>query len=185
MAIVYADGFALVNVVRAKITTKDTSAKTHWFETASEISAEPASEEGEEKSLRVKNTIYATNRTEDIVKGYDLKLKDNRFTPEVYALIDGGTLTKDEETGLYSYAAPVAGAPVRRTKFDLTIYMEEKEGEEVTGYTEITWLSCTGKPISPTFQDNEFFAPELNISSRAPAATSPMVISQVTALPET
>ena len=53
MAITYADGFALVNVVMAKITTKEDAPKVHSFVTASEVSAEPVSAEGEEKSLRV------------------------------------------------------------------------------------------------------------------------------------
>ena len=183
MAITYADGFALVNVAMAKITTKENAPKVHCFVTASEVSAEPVSAEGEEKSLRVKNVVYATNRTEDIVKGYDVKLSDNRFTPEVFALIDGGVLTKEDESGKYTYKAPVAGAAVARTKFDLTIYTEVKSGEAVVGYMEITWPDCVGKPISPTFQDGEFFAPEMNVQSRAAAGESPMVIKELASLP--
>ena len=185
MAITYADGFALINVVMARITTAGTNAKTYNFVTASEVSADPVAEEGEEKSLRVKNVVYATNRTEDIVKGYDIKLTDNRFTPEVFALIDGGTLTGGSDSAKYSYSAPVAGAAVTRTKFDLTIYTEIKDGESTVGYMSIKWPNCVGTPITPTFQDGDFFAPKMEVQSRAAAGESPMVITELDALPTT
>ena len=59
MAITYADGFALVNVVMAKITTKEDAPKVHCFVTASEVSAEPVSAEDKCKAGTVNHiTIW-------------------------------------------------------------------------------------------------------------------------------
>lgn len=181
-------GKALVNIVRARITTEETTPVIHNFETASEAKVEPEVSEGQETPLRVKNTIHAIDRTEDIVMGYNTTLKDNVFHPEVFALIDGGALRYetpgDDLTPVVGYDAPAAGQAVARTKFTLDLFTEEKDSSgDVIGYAQFTFAHCKGKPMGFEVVDGSFQVPELMMNSRPANGESPVAIEFLDALP--
>ena len=91
--------FPLANIVRVEIETEDETQKQYRLtDVASEAEITAYVSEGEEKELRVKNTIKAQNKTEDIVMGYDIKLVSATMVPEILALVDGGALTYDGRT---------------------------------------------------------------------------------------
>ena len=83
---------AIANIERVDIITEENPPRVMSFDTASEASAEAQISAGSEKELRIKNQILAQNLTEDIVKGFTLSLTDSTFSPDVFALIDGGQL---------------------------------------------------------------------------------------------
>ena len=84
----------LANIVRAEITEEESGNK-YVFVTSSEASIKPFVSEGTEKIHRVKNTILGSLRYEDILLGYEIKLVNNTFCPELLALIDGGNVEND------------------------------------------------------------------------------------------
>lgn len=87
--------FALANIVRVDVTT--TTATHSLTDVATQAEAEGFVSEGAEDMLRVKNTIKALNRFEDILMGFNITLTTATMVPEILALIDGGTLRKAAE----------------------------------------------------------------------------------------
>src|SRR5690554_1318930 len=85
--------FPLANIVRVEIETEETTPKQYRLtDVASEAEVTAFVSAGTENELRRKNTIKAQNKTEDIVKGYDVRLVSATMIAEILALIDGGTL---------------------------------------------------------------------------------------------
>ena len=122
-------GGNIANIERAKVVTIETSPKTYIFDTATSATYTAAVSSGEEKEQRCGNTLMGLLQTEDITKGYDLKLEDPRLIPEILALIDGGTLatTGESDAKKTTYSAPAAGKPVTRKKFDFYLYTSDRE----------------------------------------------------------
>ncbi len=179
--------FPLANIARVEIETEETVPKQYRLtDVASEAEVTAYISEGEEKELRVKNTIKAQNKTEDIVMGYDIKLVSATMVPEILALIDGGTLKYDETDTekIIGYDAPAIGSPVERTPFTLHVYTEEKDGDGSTkSYVKFSYLHCKGKPTDYNLQDGEFFVPELTAKSRPKLGESPVSITFLDELP--
>ncbi len=179
-------GKPLVNIVMAEIVTEETTPRTYRFKTASTASVEPFLSEGNEEILRVKNEILATNRTEDIVVGYNTTLSQSTLIPEVMAIVDGGELVMDatEPEKVVGYLAPAAGAVVERVPFTLNLYSEEKDIDGSTvEYIQLQFKHNTGTPMSWNLQDGEFFVPELVMRSRPKAGENPMSVDFMEELP--
>lgn len=172
----------LANVARVEIVTQEETARTFVVRTGSEVTLEAFVSEGEEKELRKGNRLIAQLRTEDIVKGYDIKLKDLVMTPEVFALVDGGA--SSEAGGMAQYTGPTMGEVVERVPFTLTVYTEEKDGDgETVSYMKLSCAHCKGTPATIAIRDGEFCAPEYVIKSRPARGASPLTMEQVASLP--
>ena len=179
--------FPLANIVRVEIETEDKTPKQYRLtDVASEAEITAYVSEGEEKELRVKNTIKAQNKTEDIVMGYDIKLVSATMVPEILALVDGGALRYDatEQTKVVGYDAPAVGAPVERVPFTMHIYTEEKDTDgDTLSYAKFSYKHCKGTPVDYALQDGEFFSPELTAKSRPEKGESPVSVEFLDALP--
>lgn len=179
--------FPIANIVRVEMVTEETEPKTYRLtDVSTEAEATAYVSEGEEKPLRVKNTIKAQNNTEDIVMGYDLKFVNATMVAETLALIDGGTLRFDEteDTKVVGYDGPPAGSPVERQLFTTYVYTEEKDVDGSTkSYVKFGYKHCKGTPINYTLTDGEFFAPELTAKSRPKKGESPVSIDFIDELP--
>lgn len=177
----------IVNIVRVEIVTEEDSAKTYRFDTASEATYAPVVSQGNETILRIKNTILATDKTEEIQYGSDINLSQVVMVPEVLAIVDGGTLvtTGESETlKVTGYNPPSVGTVVNRVKFTTKIYTEEKDADgETLGYQCFAFKGCKGKPVSFNFKDGEFMAPQYTISSRVKKGTAPYNLTFLEELP--
>lgn len=184
--------FPLANIVRVEIETEEVIPKMYRLtDVATEATITAFVSAGNEQELRVKNVIKAQNKTEDIVKGYDVNLISATMIAEILALVDGGTL-RTETTGvepdivtlLKGYDAPVVGAPVNRTPFTAKIYAAEKDvdGTDIS-YVCFKYLHCKGKPVNYSVKDGEFFAPELAFNSRPKMGEVPVAIDFLNVLP--
>lgn len=173
--------FPLANIVRVEIETEEDNPKQYKLtDVASEAEVTAFVSEGEEQELRVKNVIKAQNKTEDIVKGYDIRLVNATMVPEVLALIDGGTWDDTEK----KYSAPVVGSPVNRTPFTMHIYTEEKDVDgDTLSYVKFSYKHCKGTPVNYSLQDGQFFAPELTAKSRPKMGESPVEFEILDELP--
>lgn len=180
------EGKAICNIVKAEIITEEDVPVKYEWDTASEAGLEPTIHEGEEKILRVKNKILATNRTADILVGFNLTFKDNVFIPEVFALIDGGVAHYDdlEPDKLLKYEAPLAGSIVDRKLFTLNVYTEEKDIDgNPKGYVKFVFRNCQGKPAKYDIKDGEFMSPEVEMISRPKRGESPVTLEFLDELP--
>ena len=172
--------FALCDVVMTQI--KVNGGTTHSFATADEIACEPVIEEGETKSLTIKNKLVASKQTPDMVLGHDITCKDNVFTPSLLADIQGGTVS---EGGKFAkYTAPNVGAMPNTKSFDFIVYVEVVGDDGATGeYLKYTFPNCKGSFISPNFKDGEYYANEYKIKSRPVLNTSLYEVELVEELP--
>ena len=177
-------GGNIANIERVKITTEEEPTKTYVFETATSCSFNASVSAGNETEQRVKNTIMGLLKTEDIVKGYDLELEDQRLIMEVLALVDGGTLTNGSGSTWEKYASPVAGSTVTRKAFTMELFTSDRDTDgEALEYYCWKFAHCKGSPISGSMQDGSFATNKYSIKSRPPKGTSPMEITRVTELP--
>lgn len=173
--------FALCDVVCTQIAVK--SGATYNFSTADEISCEPILEEGESKQLKIKSRVIAQKQTPDMVLGHDIKCKDNVFTPELLADIQGGTVVKESE-GFKKYTAPNVGAMPATKAFDFIVYVEIVGDDGATGeYLKYTFPNCKGIFISPNFKDGEYYSSEYTIKSRPALGTQLYDVELVSELP--
>lgn len=161
----------LYGIVKAIANYDDGGAKTIKFDTFSEAGIEPKVSEGEVKLLRQKNKILGVATTEDIMYGGKIQLTDNTFSPELLALVDGGTLVKavDVVTG---YTPPKSVDAISRKEFELILVCEEKIGENVNQFVKYTFPKCKGKPVGISLKGEEFAVQQFNIDA-AETSTDP------------
>ena len=180
-------GGNIVNVERVKITTDETTARTFVFKTSTQATFTPSTSAGVEKEQRIKNTLMGLIKTEDLVKGYDIELQDQRLIMDVFALIDGGTVTTGSgsgEAGWTKYSAPQAGSEVARTPFTMELYTSDR-GTDGAAIEYYCWkfTKCKGKPVTVGAQDDEFYTIGYTIESRPALGSSVMEVTRVAELP--
>lgn len=176
-------GFALSDIAAVIITTKD---KKYLVKTGVDATFKAAVEAGQEKTLRKKNAILALNKTDDILKGYDIDFSDLLVHPEVLAIIEGGvaTFAAVEPKGFTSYTGPVAGQPVERIPFTLDVFCENLDTDgKAVDYMQFSFPSCKGKPTEFALKDGDFYAPKYTMESRPPKGSAPITITSVKVLP--
>lgn len=173
------------NLAMVEFETIETTPKIYRTTRIEELAYSAVISEGGEVVHRNKNEILGIDKKEDIQYGSDLSAKHLVFSPQIFALIDGGTLVMDtvETTKVIGYNPPTTGAVVNRTKFKVRAYSEIKDGADTTAYYCIEFTKCKGKPISFTFKDGEFFVSQYNITSRPGKTEVPYSIKKITALP--
>ncbi len=177
------EGFNIANVERVKIVTDETTPATYVFQTASSASVTPSVSAGQEVEQRVKNAIKGLLRTEDIVKGYDIELEDQRVIMDVFALIDGGTNTGAGEAWT-KYTGPSAGASVTRKGFTLYLYTSDRNTDGgAIAFHEWKFPGCRGKAVPLNFADGAFSSMKYSITSRPATGAAVIEVEEISALP--
>ena len=179
------EGGNIANVERLKVVTIEETPQTYVVETAASAKFTAVVSAGAEQELRIKNTIHGVLRTEDIVKGYDLEISDQKLLLEIFALIDGGTYTPGDDANGEKYAGPVAGSPVSRKAFDTYLYTSDRDTDgDAVAYHEWKFPSCKGRPVDGEFKDGDFATNNYKLASRPPKGVSPMSFQRIEELPE-
>lgn len=157
-----------VNLALVEFETLGDTPKIYRTNRIQELTYAAVISEGSEAIQRSKDEILAIDKREDIQYGSDLGASHVVFSPEIFALIDGGTLVYDETetTKVIGYKPPVIGKVVKRSRFNVRAYSEIKEGDEIIGYNCLEFTKCKGKPISFNFKDGEFLVSQYNMISR-------------------
>ncbi|CAB1242670.1 conserved hypothetical protein [Clostridiaceae bacterium BL-3] len=167
----------IANIALAEIINEITN-EAFIFDTAEKADAKPDLSKGKEDILRVKNRIIAMNRTDDICIGYNIKLTDNTFSPELMALIDGGVATEN------GYEGPEVGKVVNKAPYTLNLYSEEKDYDSSTlRYAKFSFKHNKGTPVEFQFEDGKFYVPEFESTSRPKRGEKPVYITFVDELP--
>ncbi|MFL0197274.1 Ig-like domain-containing protein [Clostridium sp. WILCCON 0269] len=172
------ESMPIANIALGEIINENTG-ESFTFDTAEKCEAKPDLSKGKEDVLRVKNRIIAINRTEDICIGYNIKLTDNTFSPEVMALVDGGTVTS---TG---YEGAEVGKAVNKVPYTLNLYTEQKDYDSSTSkYVKFSFKHNKGTPVEFKFEDGKFYVPEFESTSRPKKGEKPVYIEYVDTLPD-
>ena len=175
---------ALIDVVAAEIKKKNLAGDTYRFKTSTSVDIEMLISEGEQNQLIVNNVLIAQKRAKDVVTGCNIKLKDNVFAPDIVQILQGGEVTYDGLGNFESYSAPLAGEDYKQEVFDLTLYTAHATlSGEVNEYMAITFPNCIGKAIQLQLEENNFFAPEYEMSSAPGTGQAPYKITVVSELP--
>ena len=178
-------GGNIVNVERVKVTVgTGNEAVSYVFKTSSQATFTPAVSAGQEREQRIKNTLMGLIKTEDLNKGYDIELSDQRLIMDMFALIDGGTVTGEGDAWT-KYEAPAVGATVEKTAFELSLYTSDRGPDAAAkSYYKWTFPNCKGKPVTAGATDDDFYTLRYSIESRPASGVSPMTIDKVQELPE-
>ncbi|WP_053071120.1 Ig-like domain-containing protein [Clostridium botulinum] len=174
----YSEGLPIANIAMGIITDEVTK-KRYVFDTAQKANAKPHVSAGKEDILRVKNRIVAQNATEDIVLGYEIDLEDCTFKPEVFAIVDGGTVTKN------GYEGAEIGVVCERHPYTLELFSEEKDYDSsILSYVRFEFKHCKGKPVEFKFEDGKFYVPSYKAKSKPKRHEKPIYIEYVDRLPD-
>ena len=178
------NSMAVANIVRVDIMTEENTA-VYSLKSANEATIEANVSAGNDNELRVGNQILAHNTMADIVKGYNITFKDTEFSPDVFALVDGGESYGNASNDFLLYASPVAGKGTSRKKFCMYIYTEQKDYDgDTIGYTVWIFPHCVGSPASMSFRDGEFYSPSYTIKSKPTKGYIPAKIANLPSLPK-
>lgn len=131
----------------------------------SEVGLEPEINEGDKKVLRDSTSIMAQVKDEDLLEAMNLKLTTCKFPVGVLPIIQGGSLKMDttDVTKIVGYDAPtMAQGATQKKYFKLTIYVENRNGDDIVNYVKFTFSKCRGKILKLQFK-KEFFAPEFEV----------------------
>ena len=136
------------------------------IETAQKAELEPVLSEGDEDVLRAPEKILAVVRTDDLIYGYDVKLTDNTFGPEVAGLVAGYKVTKGNGSDTKDkYTTPMVSEGFTGKPFKLDIYVANYSGDAIVDYAKVTLNKCIGKFPTMSIGDG-FYAPEFEIKAR-------------------
>ena len=173
-----------IDVSMVQIVTKS-PAKTYTFKTASKVEKKPLTTEGKEIPLELKGVRVGLKKAKNAYVGSEIKLTENSFTPDVFALINGGTVTFEEDgTTFKSYEAPTIGEEEEKKKFDFITYTERvDETGDILGYLKETYENCEGTLTGYSQEDDKFFSPEFTINSRPPRGSKGYKIEAIKILP--
>lgn len=175
------EAYTIANIARVDIETEEETPKTYTLiEVATQAEASAYVSEGQDEELRVKNTIHAQIVTEDITKGYQIKLNAVRAIMEVLALVDGGNWDSTTK----KYTGPVAGVVTERTPFTLKIYTEDLDyNGDILNYVAFEYKHCKGKPVNFIQNDGQFATQEMNLVARPKKGETVVSFEVLDALP--
>jgi len=174
----------IVNIVRAELITDESEPRILHFETVSSASPEPFISEGDESELRIRNTIIAQERLEDIIKGYNITLKDCVLSKELLEVIDGGVAVEAGAGSFAGYSSPAAGTESARVHFSLHLYAAEKDyAGDAVSYFRFSFPNCVGTPAKFSLENGSFATPEYVVRSRPGAGDCAMKVEVLDRMP--
>ncbi len=168
----------------ALVVLTDKSGKRYSFSTATKANAKVLIEAGKKSELIIKGVLKAQKKFDSTIKGVDVEFQDNMFLPEVVALLQGGTVIKDEDGNFLSYTPVVAGEAPNLDSFSVDIYTEETDTSgEILRYVRLSLPNGKGEPVELGFEDDKFFSVKYVIKTSPPSGLPPYVIETVDQLP--
>lgn len=164
--ILYGVKLAILQELNPKTQLPNYAGAVCRVDTAESVEMEPVESEGAEEVSRSDEKILAIVRTPDLLYGYDVTMVDNTFDPEISALIEGGTVERNQEDEVVGYRSPMLSEGSTKMKpFRLTLFVANYEGDSIKNYVKVVCNNCSGK--APKFSAaKEFYAPEFSIKAR-------------------
>lgn len=174
-----------VNLVTVAVKDSEGNVDEFGFDTANKIAVEVQSETTDAVKLVVKGILRAQKQEETTITGNQITLTDNVFNPDLVMILQGGTIEKNEDGSIKSYAPPVAGSKDKGKTFTLCAYSAQYDASgSIVQYEKISYPNCKGVPVALNSEDGAFRAPEYIINSAPKTGEPPYRIDYVKELPE-
>lgn len=159
------------------------SATEYALDTSNQIQVEPQTETTDAIRLVKLGRLLAQKPSTTTITGHQITLTDNTFSPEIVAILQGGSVSGTGTSLVYT--PPVAGSSEKGKIFELDCYSAVYNAAgNIVMYEKITYPNCQGTPISIATQDDTFRLPEYVINSMPDTGEAPYKISYVDALPD-
>lgn len=153
------------------------------FTSASQLGVEAQTETTDAVKNIIKGEVKAQKPEETTLTGHTLTLTDTTMIMAFLPILQGGTLTLDDDnTTPIKYEPPASGKNEGK-KFKLKAYTAIMEGATITGYGCVTYPGCKGTPVLFNFEDNVFQSNEYTINSTPGAGEKPFTWEKVEELP--
>ena len=171
-----------VNLVTIKA---EGSEDEYILDTASKIAVEPQIEEEEAVKLIIKGVLKAQKPAVSTLTGHTITLTDNVFTPELVHMLQGGTITLNEDgKTVEKYTPPAAGSTEKGSEFVLNAYSAQYNAAgQIVRYEKIMYPNCHGVPVAFGSEDGTFRVNEYTIHSAPDTGQAPYEITYVETLP--
>jgi len=185
MSITRGTAIPTIDAALVVITTEETTPTSIAIDTSNKVEVSPEVETTAAVRCMVKGTCRAQKRQSDELVGHTIKLTDCVFTPEVAAILVGGSVTTDSESGeVTGYTPPVIGATTKGKLCTIEIYSAQMDsGGDITNYEKTSYPHCMGSPIDKNIEDGVFKVDEYSIYSLPTAGEAPYDIDYVATLP--
>lgn len=177
-------GIPTIDVALVVIRTGDDNTGTEWaVDTANQIQVEPQTSTTDPIQLVKLGKLLAQKPQTTTITGHRITLSDNVFTPEIVKILQGGSITGEGTTLVYT--PPVAGSGEKGEVFEMDCYSAEYDASgQIVKYEKITYPNCQGTPVTINTEDDVFRIPEYVINSAPKTGEAPYKISYVEELPE-
>lgn len=177
-------GIPTIDVALVVIRTGDNNTGTEWaVDTANQIQVEPQTSTTDAIQLVKLGKLLAQKPQTTTITGHQITLTDNVFTPEIVKILQGGSITGEGATLVYT--PPVAGSGEKGEVFEMDCYSAEYDASgQIVKYEKITYPNCQGTPVTINTEDDVFRIPEYVINSAPKTGEAPYKISYVEELPD-
>lgn len=177
-------GIPTIDVALVVIRTGDDNTGTEWaVDTANQIQVEPQTSTTDAIQLVKLGKLLAQKPQTTTITGHKITLTDNVFTPEIVKILQGGSITGEGATLVYT--PPVAGSGEKGEVFEMDCYSAEYDASgQIVKYEKITYPNCQGTPVTINTEDDVFRIPEYVINSAPKTGEAPYKISYVEELPD-
>lgn len=177
-----AEGMSMIDCSMIVIEPEDSSDGIA-FTSASKMGVEKQEETTDAVKNIIKGEVKAQKPEETTLTGHTLTLTDTTMIMTFLPILQGGTLTMDEDgTTPIKYEPPASGKNEGK-KFKLKAYTAIMEGATTIGYGCVTYPGCKGTPVLFNFEDNVFQSNEYTINSTPGAGEKPYTWEKVEELP--
>ena len=174
---------AMIDCSMIVVTTKEETPRCIAITSGTKLGVEPQIETKEAVKLIIKGALKAQKKESKTITGHILTLTDNMTILELLEILQGGTVTRDEDGKITGYTPEVSGSTFEPVVFSLDAYSAQMSGSEVVGYEKVSYPGCTGSPVGLGSEDDVFRVTEYSINSAPGNGEAPYTIAYVDALP--
>ena len=174
---------ATIDCCMIVVTTKETTPKCIAITSGTKLGVEPQLETTDAVKCMIKGVLKAQKPEKKTFTGHTLTLTDNLTILELIEILQGGTITKNEQQKITGYTPPVSGEDYTPVEFTLDAYSAQMSGSAITGYEKTSYPGCTGQPAGLNSEDDVFRATEYTINSSPANGEPPYTIEYVDKLP--
>lgn len=174
-----------IDVNMIVVTTEETQPRCIASTTQTKIEVEPQIETTEAVKNIVKGVLMAQKPEVQTITGNTITLTDNTTILELIEILQGGTITKETESGeITGYTPPKVGAEYKPVKFTFDAYSAiMDEGGNIVKYEKISYPGCKGAMVGLGAEDNVFRTNTYTINSAPSKGEAPFTITYVEGLP--
>ena len=177
-----AEGMSMIDCAMIVIEPEDGSDGIA-FTSASSLGVEAQTQTTDAIQNIVKGEVKAQKPEQTTLTGYALTLTDTTMIMSFLPILQGGTLTLDEDDVTPVKYEPPASGKNDGKSFKLKAYTAIMEGASIVGYGCVTYPGCKCTPILWNFEDDVFQSNEYTINSTPGAGEKPFTWERVEELP--